>query len=61
VTYHEIKTKVIMQKVSNDVEFPKPSKVVVRKLLVLSASAQQQLDSARQMIQDEESKASVFK
>jgi len=61
MTYHEIRTKVLMQKVTNEVQLSKPSRVVLRKLPVLSASAQQQLENARQMIQDDESRASVFK
>jgi len=60
VTYHEIRTKVLMQKVTNEMKLQKPSRVVSKKLPYLSASAQQQLDAAKQVIQDKEERESVF-
>jgi RNA polymerase II-associated factor 1 len=54
ITYTEIKSKILMQKVTTDTEHPRSTRLIVKKLPELSPSARLQLDTAKQILNDQE-------
>jgi len=54
ITYTEIKSKFLMQKVTTETEHPRSTRLIVKKLPDLSPSARVQLDNAKQILSDQE-------
>jgi RNA polymerase II-associated factor 1 len=54
ITYTEIKSKILMQKVNVETESDRTTRLLVKKLAELSASARLQLDNSKQILNDQE-------